>query len=250
VKIALLQMDAAWEAPGQNRVAAASLLAEAAAQRCDAAVLPEMFSTGFSIDVSALESEDGPTSEFLAREARRLGLNIVAGFKAKAPEGPANLAHVYGRDGTRLSRYLKMRPFSLAGEDGFFISGKLPVEFSLDGVPSSVFICYDLRFPELFRQVARKARVVFVIANWPDSRGGHWTALLKARAIENQCFVVGVNRTGRDGMGIMYSGGSSVYGPLGQEICAMGDEPLAACEIEPGEAEAVREKFPFLKDIR
>jgi predicted amidohydrolase len=107
-----------------------------------------------------------------------------------------------------------------------------------------------LRFPEVFRKVAKKVQAIFVLANWPSTRMEHWDSLLKARAIENQCFVIGVNRTGRDGNGIDYSGKSKIFGPLGNEICSGSEkEELLIGEIFPHEVIEIRKKFPFLNSM-
>lgn len=253
MKAALLQMDIAWEAKEENLAKAGELLRRAAKEGCDVAVLPEMFSTGFSMGAAPLaEEEDGPTAAFLSGLAGECSMNVIAGFAARGGFSVRrNVAHVYGRDGRLLASYAKMHPFCLAGEHEHFAAGAGPVVFELDGVPSSVFICYDLRFPEDMRPVAREALVVFVIANWPSSRREHWGALLKARAIENQCFVGGVNRTGTDGNQIEYSGGSAVYGPMGEAVCSAGQgEELLLCEFDPASAQRVRKQYPFLEDMR
>ncbi len=116
---------------------------------------------------------------------------------------------------------------------------------------SSIFICYDLRFPEVFRNVAKEVHAIFVIANWPAIRKEHWETLLKARAIENQCFVIGVNRTGKDGNGIYYSGASHIFDPSGNDICSdsESDEFLIG-KFNPEEVIKIRSKFPFLNDMR
>ncbi|MEJ2315100.1 MAG: carbon-nitrogen family hydrolase [Nitrospirota bacterium] len=253
MKAALLQMDIAWESKGENLAKAGELLRHAGKGGCDVAVLPEMFSTGFSMGAAALaEAEDGNTAAFLSGIAEECSMNVIAGFAAKGgTRGSRNVAHAYGRDGRLLASYTKMHPFCIAGEHEHFEAGAGPVVFELDGVPSSVFICYDLRFPEALRRVAREALLVFVIANWPSSRAGHWNALLRARAIENQCFVAGVNRTGSDGNQLEYSGGSAVYGPLGEDVCSAGQgEELLLCEFDPSYAKTVRKQYPFLKDMR
>ncbi len=139
----------------------------------------------------------------------------------------------------------------MAGEHEHYEAGAGPVLFRLDGVPASVFICYDLRFPEAMRAVAREVNAVFVIANWPSERVDHWRALLKARAIENQFFVVGVNRAGTDANGIDYPGASGVFGPDGQEICTgSATNELLICEFVPQESERIRSDLPFLDDMR
>jgi predicted amidohydrolase len=253
MKVALIQLDIAWENKQANFEKTEGIIKEAARRGCDVAVLPEMFSTGFSMNVKGIaEDEDGPTSSFLSGVAKKYSINVIGGFTAqgKGPMGK-NVAHAYGRDGGLLASYSKMHPFCLAGEHEHYEAGGGPVVFSLDGMPSSVFICYDLRFPEAMRAVAREVNAVFVIANWPSERVEHWRTLLKARAIENQFFVVGLNRTGTDANGIGYPGASGVFSPDGQEICAGADtEKLVVCEFDPREAERLRSDFPFLDDMR
>ena len=219
MKIALIQMDTAWESKTANYARAEKFFKKAAQEACDIIVFPEMFDTGFSMNISALsEDEKGETARVLSGLAKKYGLNVIAGFAAKTPgrKKAKNLAVVFDRSGSVIANYAKMRPFSFADEDKYFSAGNSSVVFSIEGVPASVFICYDLRFPEIFREVAREVRMIFVLANWPDTRKDHWETLLKARAIENQCFVIGVNRTGKDGNGIRYSGASHVYGPTGK----------------------------------
>lgn len=253
MKVALVQMDIAWEDREKNLVRAADFIRAAGEQGCDVAVLPEMFSTGFSMNLGkTVEDTKGPTASFLSDSAMRHSIYVIGGFAAKGTGAKGrNIALACGRDGAVLAAYAKMHPFCLAGEHEHFEAGSAQAVFELDGVPSSVFICYDLRFPESMRPVARKVLAVFVIANWPSERIGHWDALLKARAIENQCFAVGVNRTGRDANGLVYPGGSVIFGPQGEQVCKAGElEELTICAIDPSRAEIVREKFPFLDDMR
>jgi omega-amidase len=254
MKIALIQMDVAWESKTVNYARAEKFFKKAAQEACDIIVFPEMFDTGFSMNISALsKAEKGETAMVLSGFAKQYGLNVIAGFAVKTPgrNKAKNLAVVIDRSGSIVASYAKMRPFTFADEDKHFSAGRFSVVFSIDGVPASVFICYDLRFPEIFRTVAREVRTIFVIANWPGTRKDHWEALLKARAIENQCFVIGVNRTGKDGNGIRYPGASHIYGPTGKEICAGGPrEQFITCEIDPEEVIKVRCRFPFLNDMR
>ena len=275
MKLALVQLDIAWEDRAANLSAAAAFVQQAADDACDVVVFPETFTTGFSMNVGEIaEPAGGPTGRWLSEVARKHGMNVIAGFVVsgeveEAPRPPGspyepsgrawgsdnargrNTAVVCDRKGKRIAKYVKMHPFTFAGEDEHYVAGDGPVCFEIDNVPCSVFICYDLRFPEAFRRVARSAHVVFVIANWPAARQEHWTALLKARAIENQCFVVGVNRIGIDGNGLEYAGGSAVYDPTGGLVCEGGpDEPYLAADIAPAAAAAVRKEFPFLDDMR
>ena len=130
-----------------------------------------------------------------------------------------------------IAKYSKMHPFSFAKEDQYFSAGNTRVIFHIEGIPASVFICYDLRFPEIFRDIAREVQAVFVLANWPSTRKDHWETLLKARAIENQCFVIGVNRTGKDGNGIRYPG-ASTFLILWGKISAQGAQKSSLLSVK------------------
>ena len=254
MKIALIQMDIAWESKKVNYARAENFFRRAARESCDIIVFPEMFNTGFSMNISAIaEDETGETSQVLSELAKKYGLNVIAGFAAKTQgrKKLRNLAVAFDRKGAVIATYAKMHPFSFAKEDKYFSSGNTRVIFHIGEVPASVFICYDLRFPEIFRDIARGVQAIFILANWPGSRRDHWETLLKARAIENQCFVIGVNRTGNDGNGIRYAGASHVFDPMGNDICSGGSkEQFIACEIDPETVTKVRSLLPFLEDMR
>ena len=254
MKMALIQMNMDWENKKANLAKTEKFFRKAARESCDVLVFPEMFNTGFSMNIpSVAEEERGETFSFLSRLAKEYRINVIAGFAVKAAaQGKVyNQAFAFARNGSVAAVHSKIHPFCLAGEDQFFNAGKTPVIFRIEGISASIFICYDLRFPEIFRNVAKKVSLIFVIANWPASRKDHWTTLLKARAIENQCFVVGVNRTGKDGNGISYPGASHVFDPLGKVICkGTAKEQFIACQIDPGIVSEVRTRFPFLEDMK
>ncbi len=250
MKLALIQMDIAWQDIDRNHQRAISFIKEASGHGCDVIVFPEMFTTGFSMDISKI-NDGSETDSLLSQAAEEYGLYIIAGFPVKENNIARNIARIYDRKGRPVTQYTKMHPFSYLQEDRYFISGSETVIFDIKGIPSTVFICYDLRFPEIFRKVAKDVHLIFVIANWPSSRIEHWKTLLRARAIENQCFVIGVNRTGKDGNGIAYPGCSCIYDPSG-EMLLTGDEKeeLLIAEIEPSEVQRIRKEFPFLKDMK
>lgn len=254
MKIALVQLDSAWEEKEVNHSRAEQFVQMASYNGCDIIVFPEMFNTGFSMNVASIaEDEDGETASALSRIARHNNINVIAGYVVKESGGKKgqNIAVLYDRNGDRIAKYTKLHPFSFAGENRYYIAGENSIIFYIEGMAASIFICYDLRFPEAFREVAKDVQAIFVIANWPSERKEHWLALLRARAIENQCFVIGVNRIGEDGNGILYPGSSVIFGPSGNEMCRVADNAeFVLCEIDPQEAVEVRTKFPFLKDMR
>lgn len=254
MKIALIQLNTVWEAKRVNLERAELFTGRAAAEGCDLIVFPEMFSSGFSMNVPAIAEEGlGETVSVLSELAGQGPINLIAGFPIKTPmeEKGRNMAFFFNRTGKLDATYTKMHPFTHAEEDRHYIAGEHTSIFEIDGTPSSVFICYDLRFPEVFRSVAREVSLIFVIANWPTERKDHWETLLKARAIENQCFVVGVNRTGTDGNGMRYPGASCVVDPLGRVVCSGNEtEEFLTCEIDPQDVFRVRSQYRFLEDMR
>jgi predicted amidohydrolase len=251
MKIALLQTAPRWEDPAANLERAARLVREAGEAGADLAVLPEMCTTGFTMDVSAAHANAGEAERPLGEMARAAGVCLVAGYAVRTEDGvrARNLAGCFDRTGGLLGRYQKTHLFPLAGEDRAFERGMGPALFEIAGVQAGVFVCYDLRFPEDFLIVAPAAPLLLVIANWPAARALHWETLLRARAIECQSFVAGVNRTGRDGAGTPYHGQSMVLDPMGETVArGGGGEEVVICEIDPAMAADVRARFPFLRD--
>jgi len=247
-----MQMDIFWESPEKNLEKAEMLLKKAVEHECSVAVFPEMFATGFSMNAnSVVDPPDGPVIMGLCQLAERYGISVLAGVAVDQGDVYENRAYAIDSEGNIIDSYTKNYGFSYSGEDEVYRSGERQSVFEIEGVQASVFICYDLRFPELFRKVANEVSVIFVIANWPDSRIDQWDALLKARAIENQCFIVAVNRKGTDGNGLSYNGHSSVFSPSGEEIELFRLDGECRCfDIDEGETAFVRKRFPFLKDMK
>ncbi len=254
MKIALIQLNIATDAKPKNNERAERFIKKAAQEACDVAVLPELFNTGFSKNIVAIaDEEDGETASVLSKLAKEYHIHLIAGFTEKAigSKKTRNIAAVYNREGELAAKYTKIHPFSFTREDRYFTSGNQLVTFDVEGVSSGIFICYDLRFPEIFRSIAKDVHLIWIVANWPASRKEHWETLLKARAIENQCFVIGVNRTGTDHQGLHFPGASHIFDPLGQKICSGNEtEELLTGEIDPDAVIRIRAKFPFLQDMR
>jgi len=188
--------------------------------------------------------------EFLARTARELGVWICAGLVVPGPERPFNAALLVDPGGKEALRYRKVHPFSLAGEHEHYAAGGEVLTVAIDGVRVTPLVCYDLRFPELFRLAADGTDLFLIIANWPEARRHHWQALLAARAIENQAYVLGVNRVG-EGDGMKYAGDSRLIDPLGEILAGASWQAVAVTgEVDEGQVAAVRERFGFLEDRR
>ena len=255
MKIACAQLDIAWENQGENMSRISAMLANAIVSPGTLLVLPEMALTGFSMDVErTAENASKPTTSFYRKLAIHHQVTLVGGITERAEKTPQlgrNEAAAIGPNGIELARYCKTHPFSFGGESEHFEPGNRLVLFPWGGLTVCPLICYDLRFPEIFRAaVDQGAEMFVVIANWPTRRLEHWTTLLRARAIENQAFVVGVNRSGSDPKN-EYPGSSLVIDPQGRMVAEAGaGETLLMAEIDPGAVKTWRAQFPALKDRR
>jgi predicted amidohydrolase len=257
MRVALLQLDLAWEDWKANHAGAARLLKRAAEDGASLALLPEMFATGFSLDGAKIAQPlGGPSEQWLRGMARGLGLHLIAGLAetcdaSGAPSKlPCNNALWVTPEG-EVSRYTKLHPFSFAGEDEHFAAGGGVVTWTIEGVRVTPLVCYDLRFPEPFRLAADGTDLFAVVANWPERRRAHWQLLLKARAVENLCYVAGVNRVGEDDNGNRHMGDSSVTSPWGETLVSAAEtETLLIADVDPAVVAGARAKFPVLKDRR
>jgi omega-amidase len=274
MKAHLVQLDIAWEEPAVNRANVRRLLSHAKPNPGDLVLLPEMFDTGFSMNTSAT-ADQGETLAFLHDLATEMQMTVQGGRTIAGHNGAkaSNVMTIVGPNdapaghvqGVRvLDEYAKIHPFSLGQEHTAFEGGSRVTTYqwtgtAADGSPASLrvcpAICYDLRFPELFRiGLDQGAQAYALGACWPKSRQHHWRALLIARAIENQAFVFGVNRVGKDpngafGGGLEYAGGSIVVSPTGEIVGELGaEEAVLSVEIDPGAVKRWREKFPAWKD--
>jgi predicted amidohydrolase len=252
VKVAAVQHDIAWEDRDANFAHLAPLIAGAAAGGARLVVLTEMFSTGFSMAVDRVaELPDGPSASFLAAQAREHDVWVCGSLpeRPSAGERPFNQLVLASPDGA-MHRYAKIHPFGYGAEPQHYAAGDAFLTVPIDGVRCSFFVCYDLRFADEFWPLAPDTDCYVVPANWPRQRAAHWKALLPARAIENQAYVVGVNRVGTGG-GLTYVGDSVILDPLGDPVAAAADgECVLLGEVDPERVREVREKYPFLHDRR
>ena len=248
-----VQLDIAWEDKPANFAKVRSLLESARVPPGSLIVLPEMFSTGFSMNVAGIcEGDSRPAERFLAEMAAKLNAAFLGGVVTMAADGRGrNEAALIAPGGEELARYTKMHPFSYAGEADHYVPGDRPVVVEVAGAKLAPLICYDLRFPEVFRSAtAGGAEVLAVIANWPEARQDHWRTLLRARAIENQAYVLGVNRTGAD-PNVTYAGGSVIVDPRGTIVTEAGTEECTiAAELDLEALREYRRDFPALDDMK
>ena len=216
-------------------------------------ILPEMFASGFSMNVDRVRENDPSEAEaFLANLAVQYQSCVLGGmvFKHESGKGLNNLS-VFGADGEKMGSYQKNHCFSYSGETDHYMSGENIFIFEWQGFRVCPTICYDLRFPELYRRgVTAGANLFPIIASWPSARVEHWDALLKARAIENQSIVVGVNRVGSDPK-FQYSGHSQVIDHQGQTLAInKGDETCVTAEVSIEPLQKWRDQFRALDDMK
>lgn len=254
MNVLALQFDIAWENKTANFEKVRQLLAQAAPERNSLVALPEMFATGFSMNTGTIaELSGGETEQFLSATAKQFSIFLVAGAAIRGRDGKTrNKALTFGPDGQLLAFYAKMRPFSPGGESEHYTAGEHPIAFRCGELTVSPFICYDLRFPELFRQsaAAHRPELFVVIANWPEKRISHWIRLLQARAIENQAYVLAANRIGRDPY-YAYTGRSIIVdfnGEIGADAGAHEGRIQARLDLEA--LRKYRQGLPFLDDLK
>jgi predicted amidohydrolase len=252
LRVAVVQHDIVWESREETLRRLEPTVARAADGGARLVVLSEMFAVGFSmnVDVTA-EAENGPTTEWLFEQARRHGTWICGTLPVR--DGQERLAFntfsLVAPDG-RIERYRKIHPFTYGGERDAFAAGSEIITVDVDGVRVTPFVCYDLRFADVFWEAAAQTDLYVVSANWPETRRRHWTALLAARAIENQAFVVGCNRVGSAGK-LTYVGDSAVLSPMGDVLASAAEvETTLVVDVDPARVAEVRERFPFAADRR
>jgi predicted amidohydrolase len=252
MRIAAVQHDIVWEDRDANFARLAPWVAAAAGAGAELVLLTETFSTGFSMTPGIGEPEGGPSARFLAGQAAEHGVWVGGTCPEIAADGelPYNSFVLAGPDGTT-HRYRKLHPFTHAGEHERFRAGEKPTTVEIGGLRITPFICYDLRFANVFWDAAPATDVYLVPANWPSPRRHHWQTLLRARAIENQAYVVGVNRVGADGNGLEHLGDSRIVSPMGELLAtAAGVETMLLADVDAAEVAATRERFAFMPDRR
>jgi omega-amidase len=259
LRISLIQTVIHWEDKTAN-LAMLQKKMDAIPDKTELIILPEMFSTGFSMAKEKLaETMDGETVAWMRDRAAKKNAIITGSIIAREdePDGPAYYNRLIwmlpsGQSGFYDKRHL----FAYGKEDQHYSAGKKRLIASVNGWKINLQICYDLRFPVWQRQshtgnseMQTEYDLLIVVANWPSARSVAWKTLLQARAIENQCYTIGVNRTGTDGKGLQYAGESMIWGPLGEPIQVLGaEETVFSHTLDRETLEEARHKFPFWRD--
>ena len=252
LNIGLLQFDQAWEDKSLNYQKIRALITRDV--QLDLLLLPEMFNTGFSMNTQQGESmENSKGINFLKTLSSELNCAIFTSLIISEEKKHFNRG-VFIDTNQNIEVYDKRKTFGLAGEDKVFTAGETPTLIEFKGWRINLQICYDLRFPELtanrlFPDGSSKFDMILYVANWPEKRQEHWNTLLKARAIENQSFVIACNRVGIDFNNITYSGGSCVINAVGTVMSKESSkEELILTTIDKSDLNEIRNQLPFLKD--
>ncbi|NNF18299.1 MAG: amidohydrolase [Flavobacteriaceae bacterium] len=246
MKIALVQTLLAWEDPTANRIALESLI-RGAAEDTDLLVLPEMFTTGFTMTPQHMDKEEGPkTIEWMRILAKEKQMAICGSIAFQEGDQYYNRLCFVKPDGS-VATYDKKHTFTLAGEDKVYTAGTERLVLEYKGFRICPLVCYDLRFPVWSRNTEDYDLLIYV-ANWPAPRTSAWDILLKARAVENMAFCAGVNRIGTDHTGHEYSGHTAVYDALGSPLAYTEKETVLYATLNKEELDEVRGKLKFLQD--
>jgi predicted amidohydrolase len=248
LKVTLVQTDLIWEDIELN-IAGIDRQLDRMNQDTHLIVLPEMFTTGFTMNAENLaQGMDGDSIHWLQTKSRQKNADIVGSVVIKDGHKFFNRL-LWAKPNGELFAYDKKHLFRMAGEEKVYHSGDKRITVVLRGWKIRPFICYDLRFPAWTRNVANHYDLAVFVANWPESRSSHWKILLQARAIENQCYVIGVNRVGKDGNGLSYSGDSSIIDPLGKILFRKSFDPCThTATLSYSDLFEYRESFPVWMD--
>ena len=253
MKIGCIQLNVGFGKVEENFMRAEEKIREAASLGAEVIVLPEMWNTGYALEkLPELADVDGErTKVFLKGLAKELGVHIIGGsVSTKKDDKFYNTMYTVNKDGEQVGEYSKAHLFRLMDEHLFLEAGDSMNRFQLDDIEAAGVICYDIRFPEWLRAHALDgAKVLFVPAQWPTPRIDHWKTLLQARAIENQCFVIAVNRIANKVEN--FNGQSMVIQPWG-EVLWIGaeDEEVAVIDVDFSIVDEVRERIPVYEDRR
>ena len=253
MQVAIASINIKWRDKTHNLKKCTSLIKRASSKGSDLIIFPEMTLTGFAVNNPLSECyKKSWTIKQFSNLAKRYKISIFFGVSIFANEKKSfNSMICVDRDGKILSRYNKINLFSHANEDLLFSAGQRPEITSFNEFKIGNSICFDLRFPELFRQYANSCQILLNIANWPSKRARDWSSLLKARAIENQCIMIGVNRQGVDDKNQIFKKSSFIYTHDGKKLSPFFEsKELDLYQLDLEKVYKYRLRFPFTQDIK
>lgn len=250
IKIALISLEQLWEDKEANLELCKKYIQKAYECNADLIIFPEMTLTGFSnnIKIIAEDFKNSQTIKSFSILAKKYKMGIIFGVVVKNGNKGLNESIFMDNNGKIIGKYIKIHPFSLADEDKFFDPGDKLSIADFTGIKFGLTICYDLRFPELYSALGKQSDIVVNIANWPAKRVNHWDILLRARAIENQIFMIGVNRIGKDENGLEYVESSKIINANGDELGFDKYNDMKIYEIDTKWTKDFKMKFNTVKD--
>lgn len=251
LRLALVSLDQKWEDKDYNLARCRQFAEHARACGASLIIFPEMTLTGFSMNIAdiAEDAQASPTIGRFREMARSVGIAIVFGVVCREGGKAANTLVFLSSKGRSLARYVKIHPFTFAGEDKHFVPGDRLTQARIGAFTIGFTICYDLRFPEIYTALSKRCNLIVNIANWPRRRIRHWRTLLQARAIENQLYMVGVNRTGVDGNGLEYEKSSLAIDGNGDVLAPLHTGPeLDVYELSAATLKDFRRQFATVQD--
>ena len=218
--IASVSLNQIWEDKASNLIFCEEYIKYASKEKVDLIVFPEMTLTGFSTNISLIAEDEQNSKSILQFRnlAKKYNIAIVFGLAIQDGSKALNKSIFIDNKANIKANYSKMHPFSFSGEDKYFNGGNDLEIINLNDMNIGLTICYDLRFPELYSSLSKQSDLIINIANWPKKRVDHWNILLKARAIENQLFIIGVNRTGKDKNNLEYQESTNAYNANGESL--------------------------------
>ena len=251
MRIALVSLNQIWESKGDNFEQCRAFVQKAKEQGVELIIYPEMTLTAFSMNIDAT-AEDRATSEtveLFKALAKKFEIAMVFGVVFQDGDKATNNSLMVDKSGNLKGSYSKIHPFTFSGEEKMFNGGTEICLIKLESMTVGLTICYDLRFPEIYSALGKQCNLIINIANWPAKRINHWNILLKARSIENQIYIIGVNRTGTDGNGLEYEKSSQIINPNGELVRpVIAEDELDIFEVDPKLIGKFRETFSTTQD--
>ncbi|MDN5067876.1 nitrilase-related carbon-nitrogen hydrolase [Aliarcobacter butzleri] len=250
MKICLVSLNQAWENKNLNLELCKKYILKASSENSDLMIFPEMTLTGFSNNISLIaeDFEKSETIKQFSNLGKEFNISIIFGLVIEDNEKALNKCLFIDNFGNVVSDYSKIHPFSFSGEDKYFNAGNKLSVVEFKNFKIGLTICYDLRFPELYSSLSKDCDLIINIANWPSKRVDHWNTILKARAIENQIFVAGVNRTGIDGNGLEYVESSNIFNANGEKLEFEKYEDMKIYDVNINFTKELKNKFNTVID--